>query len=84
MRVVVDGVGLYVDVEGCGLVADGDAMVPGPTLVLLHRGPGQMVSATSIVGVMGSRWRRGRAPASGFGGTIDRDPTAGVPMTDLS
>jgi proline iminopeptidase len=35
-----DGVRLWFDVEGLGLVADGDAMVERPTLVLLHGGPG--------------------------------------------
>ena len=40
MRVAVDDVRLYFDVEGCGLAAQGDAMVPRPTLVLLHGGPG--------------------------------------------
>ncbi|MFD7159194.1 alpha/beta fold hydrolase [Kribbella sp. NPDC059898] len=40
MRVVVDDVSLYFDVEGCGLTAQGDAMLPRPTLLLLHGGPG--------------------------------------------
>jgi pimeloyl-ACP methyl ester carboxylesterase len=40
MRVVVDGVGLYFDVDGCGLVAEGEVMVERPTLLLLHGGPG--------------------------------------------
>ncbi|MEV6849476.1 alpha/beta hydrolase [Actinoplanes sp. NPDC051411] len=37
---MVDGVGLYFDVDGAGLVAAGEAMVERPTLVLLHGGPG--------------------------------------------
>jgi hypothetical protein len=40
VRVAVDEVQLYFDVEGCGLAALGDAMVQRPTLVLLHGGPG--------------------------------------------
>jgi pimeloyl-ACP methyl ester carboxylesterase len=40
VRVVVDGVRLYFDVEGCGLAAQGDAMVQRPALVLLRGGPG--------------------------------------------
>ena len=40
VRVTVNGVRLYFDVEGCGLaVRDGD-MAAKPTLVLLHGGPG--------------------------------------------
>ena len=40
VRVVVDKVRLYFDVEGCGLAAQGDAMVQRSALVLLHGGPG--------------------------------------------
>ncbi len=40
VRVMVDKVRLYFDVEGCGLAAQGDAMVQRPALVLLHGGPG--------------------------------------------
>lgn len=40
MRVAVNGVRLYVDVEGAGLVADGPLMREKPTLILLHGGPG--------------------------------------------
>jgi len=40
VKVTVDDVRLYFDVDGCGLVARGKAMVPKPTLVLLHGGPG--------------------------------------------
>ncbi|HEY1703389.1 MAG TPA: alpha/beta hydrolase [Trebonia sp.] len=40
MRVAVDGVKLYFDVEGCSLAAQGKAMVQRPVLVLLHGGPG--------------------------------------------
>lgn len=36
----VNGVRLYFDVEGPGLVPDGPAMVEKPTLLLLHGGPG--------------------------------------------
>lgn len=41
MRVDIgDGVRLWFDVEGAGLVPDGDAMTERPTLLLLHGGPG--------------------------------------------
>ncbi|MER7249899.1 alpha/beta hydrolase [Kribbella sp. NPDC000426] len=40
MRVAVDHVSLYFDVDGCGLIAEGDAMLSRPTLLLLHGGPG--------------------------------------------
>jgi len=40
VRVVVNGVGLYFDVEGAGLVAEGEVMRERPVLVLLHGGPG--------------------------------------------
>lgn len=40
MYVSVNGVRLYVDIEGAGLVPDGTAMREKPTLVLLHGGPG--------------------------------------------
>ena len=40
MHVLVNGVRLYVDVEGAGLVPDGPHMRQKPTLVLLHGGPG--------------------------------------------
>lgn len=40
MRVLVNGVGLYFDVEGADIVPDGSAMRTKPTLILLHGGPG--------------------------------------------
>jgi pimeloyl-ACP methyl ester carboxylesterase len=40
MRVEVDDVRLYFDVEGCGLAARDHEMVQQATLVLLHGGPG--------------------------------------------
>lgn len=41
MRIAIgDGVRLYVDVDGAGLVPDGPEMVERPTVVLLHGGPG--------------------------------------------
>jgi proline iminopeptidase len=40
MHVGVNGVRLYVDIEGAGLVPDGPRMREKPTLVLLHGGPG--------------------------------------------
>jgi pimeloyl-ACP methyl ester carboxylesterase len=40
MRVRVGDVTLYVDIDGCELVPDGDRMWTRPTLVLLHGGPG--------------------------------------------
>lgn len=40
MFVAVNGTRLYFDVEGAGLVADGERMRERPTLILLHGGPG--------------------------------------------
>ena len=40
MRVLVNGVRLFFDVEGAKLVPDGPAMREKPTLLLLHGGPG--------------------------------------------
>jgi proline iminopeptidase len=40
MRVEVNGVRLFFDVEGAKLVPDGPAMREKPTLILLHGGPG--------------------------------------------
>lgn len=40
MFVEVSGTRLYFDVEGAGLVPDGDRMRAKPTLLLLHGGPG--------------------------------------------
>lgn len=40
MHITVNGVRLYVDIEGAGLVPDGPRMREKPTLVLLHGGPG--------------------------------------------
>jgi pimeloyl-ACP methyl ester carboxylesterase len=40
MRVLVNGVRLFFDVEGGGLVPDGPLMREKPTLLLLHGGPG--------------------------------------------
>ncbi|SEB82045.1 proline iminopeptidase [Rhizobiales bacterium GAS188] len=40
MFVDVNGVKLYFDVEGAGLVTDGPRMRSKPTLILLHGGPG--------------------------------------------
>ncbi|MGB0504747.1 MAG: alpha/beta fold hydrolase [Pikeienuella sp.] len=40
MRVKVNGVWLYFDVEGAGIVPDGPALRERPTLILLHGGPG--------------------------------------------
>lgn len=40
MQLTVNGVRLYVDVEGAGLVADGSRMREKPTLILVHGGPG--------------------------------------------
>jgi proline iminopeptidase len=40
MHVMVNGVRLYVDVEGAGLVPDGPRMRAKPTLILVHGGPG--------------------------------------------
>ncbi|MEM1298731.1 MAG: alpha/beta fold hydrolase [Pseudomonadota bacterium] len=40
MMIEVNGTRLYFDVEGAGLVTDGDRMRQRPTLLLLHGGPG--------------------------------------------
>src|SRR5215475_11079805 len=40
MRVLVNGVRLFFDVEGASLVPDGATMRQKPTLLLLHGGPG--------------------------------------------
>ncbi len=40
MRVLVNGVRLFFDVEGLGLAVDGGRMAARPTLLLLHGGPG--------------------------------------------
>ena len=40
MHVLVNGVKLYFDVEGAGLVPDGQRMREKPVLILLHGGPG--------------------------------------------
>jgi proline iminopeptidase len=40
MRIIVDGVSLYFDVEGAQLAVDGPGLVERPTIVALHGGPG--------------------------------------------
>ena len=40
MHTIVNGVRIWFDVEGAGLVPDGPRMRERPTLVLLHGGPG--------------------------------------------
>lgn len=40
MRIIVGDVRLYFDVDGSGLRAEAATMVPRPTLILLHGGPG--------------------------------------------
>ena len=40
MQIEVNGCRLFFDVEGQGLIADGDAMRQRPTVILLHGGPG--------------------------------------------
>lgn len=40
MRIDINGVRLFVDIEGAGLVADGARMRQKPVLILLHGGPG--------------------------------------------
>ena len=40
MRIEINGVRLFVDVEGAGLVPDGPNLREKPTLILLHGGPG--------------------------------------------
>jgi pimeloyl-ACP methyl ester carboxylesterase len=40
MRVLVNGVRLFFDVEGSSLVPDGSSMRENPTIILLHGGPG--------------------------------------------
>lgn len=41
MRIEVNGLRMFFDVEGPGLVADGPRMTQRPTIVLVHGGPGQ-------------------------------------------
>jgi proline iminopeptidase len=40
MRATINGTTLYFDVEGAGLVPDGQAMRERPTILVLHGGPG--------------------------------------------
>src|SRR3546814_6949868 len=40
MRILVNGVRLFFDVEGAALVADGPRLRRRPTLIVLHGGPG--------------------------------------------
>ncbi len=40
MHVLVNGIKMFVDIEGAGLVPDGPLMREKPTLILLHGGPG--------------------------------------------
>lgn len=40
MHVTVNGVRLYVDIDGAGLVPDGAVMRERPTVILVHGGPG--------------------------------------------
>lgn len=40
MRIAVNGVRLFIDIEGAGLVPDGPVMRAKPTLIVLHGGPG--------------------------------------------
>ncbi|HEY1330533.1 MAG TPA: alpha/beta hydrolase [Actinomycetota bacterium] len=40
MRIEANGTGLWFDVEGAGLVYEADELVPRPTVVLVHGGPG--------------------------------------------
>lgn len=40
MRIEVNGVRLFVDIEGAGLVAEGPVMREKPVLIVLHGGPG--------------------------------------------
>ncbi|MGC1494867.1 MAG: alpha/beta hydrolase [Sulfitobacter sp.] len=40
MRILINGVLLFVDIEGAGLVPDGPKMRTKPTLIVLHGGPG--------------------------------------------
>ena len=40
MRARIRGTEIYFDVEGCGLVPDGNRMVERPTALVIHGGPG--------------------------------------------
>ncbi|MFI7542392.1 alpha/beta fold hydrolase [Actinoplanes sp. NPDC049599] len=40
MRMIVDGVSIYFDVEGAQLAVEGDTLAERPTVVALHGGPG--------------------------------------------
>jgi pimeloyl-ACP methyl ester carboxylesterase len=41
MQIEVNGISLFVDIDGAALVPDGPTMKERPTLMLLHGGPGQ-------------------------------------------
>ena len=40
MKIQLNGINLFFDVEGASLRANGDAMREDPTVILLHGGPG--------------------------------------------
>ena len=40
MKIMINGVRLYVDVDGAGLVPEGATMQQRPTILFLHGGPG--------------------------------------------
>lgn len=40
MKLLINGVKLYFDIEGCGLAPEGPQMRQKPTLIVLHGGPG--------------------------------------------
>lgn len=46
MRIEVNGIRLFFDVEGAKLVPDGPVMREKPTLILLHGGPGLITRAS--------------------------------------
>ena len=47
MRVLVNGVRLFFDVEGAGLRPEGGSMHQRPTLILLHGGPARITRFAS-------------------------------------
>lgn len=54
MRIDIGGTKLFVDVDGMGLVPDGETMVERPTLILLHGGPGMdhsIFKASTLTGL---------------------------------
>ena len=60
MHALVNGIRLFFDVEGAGLVPDGPTMREKPVMLLLHGGPGAGTGSPDC--------RSGRAPPGATGG----------------